>query len=148
MVQEIIKYENDILRTVCKEVKDVNDSEVQQVITNLKDTLRDCDNGCGLAAPQINSDLRIFAMKFNKKITIYINPEVKSFDLKHTCVEPEGCLSIPGICGRVRRPKTIRVSYLDEVGKSHASIYYNFKARCFLHEYDHLGGTLFIDRIE
>lgn len=108
------------------------------------------ERGIGLSANQVALDAQIFVMKpylleNNTPLTI-INPEIISVDTV-TEVMPEGCLSRPGLFLTVKRPKSLIAKYLDINGNSCTIELYDIDARCFLHEYDHLQGIEFVDRV-
>ena len=113
-------------------------------------------NGVGLAAPQIGMNIRMFVIDASawaeedpaladfKKT--FINPEITFYSEEEEKGE-EGCLSLPGISEPVKRSKKIRIKYQDENFEWHDEEYENFFARVIQHEYDHLQGKVFIDRI-
>ena len=103
-------------------------------------------HGVGLAAPQIGISQRFFVMNAGDKVRKVINPEILEKGSAMAEME-EGCLSIPGIHKRVRRARRITVRYMDETGKTVEEELKDFPARVFQHEYDHLDGILFVDRI-
>jgi len=140
---------NPILRKVSTEVKKF-DSSLKKFVKDMKVALKKA-NGLGLAAPQIGHNVRVFLMVLDyesskQKVIAVINPKIKSFSTE-TYIEEEGCLSIPGVYAKVERPKAVEVSFRDE-----NNIQYNMKlsdlnAREFQHEYDHLDGVLFVDKL-
>jgi peptide deformylase len=104
------------------------------------------NHGVGLAAPQIGMSRRFFVMDAGDKVRKVINPEILYFG--HSIVEmEEGCISIPGIRKKVRRPKRIVVRYQNETGEIIEEELKNYPARVFQHEFDHLDGVLFVDRV-
>ena len=102
--------------------------------------------GVGLAAPQIGVSQRFFVMDAGDKVRKVINPEIFSTG-NSTAEMEEGCLSVPGIHKKVRRPKRITVRYQNEAGETVEEQLKDFPARVFQHEFDHLDGVLFVDRI-
>jgi len=132
------------------------DRNIPKLVKNLKDTLqaqRDPE-GVGLAAPQIGSLKRIFVVKINNQLEVFINPRItwKSKKLNIEALPPEkwlleGCLSIPGIYGLVKRPHRIKIAYTDEKGKEREAEFKSPTATCIQHEYDHLEGILFTERV-
>ncbi len=104
------------------------------------------NRGVGLAAPQIGQPFRYFVMDAGDKVRKVINPEILSFG-NSTAEMEEGCLSVPGIHKRVRRPKRITVRYQNESGETVEEELKDYPARVFQHEFDHLDGVLFVDRI-
>ena len=103
-------------------------------------------HGVGLAAPQVGISQRFFVMNAGDKLRYVINPEILESGSSMSEME-EGCLSIPGVHKRVRRPRRIKVSYTDETGARVDEELKDFPARVFQHEYDHLEGILFVDRL-
>lgn len=126
-----------------------------ELTDNMFETLTVAE-GCGLAAPQIGLSKRIFVVDGSELGDDYpeckdfkqafINPEIiEESDEKATY--SEGCLSLPGISENVVRPKTITIRYQDTDFNWHEDTYTDFKARIVQHEYDHLEGHVFTDRI-
>lgn len=149
----IILYGSSSLRKHCKEVIDTDD--VHQISRMLFETLKKA-KGVGLAAPQINLIKRAFVidtsplneddLTIEKFEGIFINPEIIDNDSENILFR-EGCLSIPDIFEEVNRPGKILVRYQDMILKTHEEELDGIKARIFQHEYDHLEGILFIDKI-
>ncbi len=102
--------------------------------------------GIGLAAPQIGIGKRFFVMNPGDKVRRVINPEILNTGNAFAEME-EGCLSVPGIHKKVRRPRRITVRYTNEAGELIEEELKDYPARVFMHEYDHLDGVLFVDRI-
>jgi peptide deformylase len=158
-VQKISIVPNPILREKSKNV--ILDNKVlykktRQIISDLKGTLRTQKNprGVGLSAPQIGVSKRIFVLEIERKITTVINPQIISVSEELlTTVLPkekrflEGCLSVPGYWGFVDRPNKIEVCFIDQNGEKINKTFEGKESSYFLHEYDHLDGILFVDRI-
>jgi len=154
-VQEVLKMGHPILRQVALPVTEFNTPALDNLILDMKDTMV-AYNGAGLAAPQIGASLRvmIFGIAENSRYpeaetieeTILINPE---FDILDESTEEgwEGCLSVPGLRGLVPRYQKIRYRGYDKMGKLVEKEVENFHARVFQHEYDHLNGVLYPQRI-
>jgi peptide deformylase len=109
------------------------------------------NRGIGLAANQIGLDKRVFVMGSEHlddfvKPFILFNPKILEVS-KETSIYKEGCLSFPGMELAVTRPKSILVSYFDSEEKEHTVELHGLSARCFQHEYDHLDGVCFIDKV-
>src|SRR6056297_247112 len=108
------------------------------------------NHGIGLAANQVGVDAQIFVMKphllEDKSPLTIINPMLESVTVNMETM-PEGCLSHPGLFLKVKRPKGVVAKYLDISGKECTIELYDIDARCFLHEYDHLQGVEFVDRV-
>ena len=154
MILPIYLYGQPALR---KETDDIAEGEldVRQLIADMQETLTQAD-GCGLAAPQIGLSKRLFIVDGSVLGDDYpdcvdfrqafINPEIIE-ESDETVAYSEGCLSLPGISENVVRPKTITVRYQDPDFQWHEDTYTDFKARIVQHEYDHLEGHVFTDRI-
>lgn len=108
-------------------------------------------HGIGLSANQVELDAQIFVMKpfINKDIKgpfAVINPEILQISTTTECM-PEGCLSHPDLFLKITRPKEILAKFLDAEQKECIMKFSDIDARCFLHEYDHLQGIEFVDRV-
>lgn len=105
------------------------------------------NNGIGLSANQVAFDAQVFVMGDNKSnSTICINPTILQHT-QETVLDVEGCLSFPGIYVKVSRPKEILVEFYDENLEKKQSKITGYSAKCFLHEWDHLQGITFKDRV-
>ena len=102
-------------------------------------------NGIGLAAPQIGINKRIFVMGNPTQSFICVNPEIVSGTGE--AKEQEGCLSFPGLWLHVNRYETVQVKYQDILGKTHEREFTGLAARVFQHEYDHLNGLCFVNKV-
>ena len=100
--------------------------------------------GIGLAAPQVATGIRIIAVGANVTPKIYVNPEVVKRSWKKVDFE-EGCLSLPGLYGIVRRPERVLARYYDVAGMRHEEWLEGLVSRVYQHEVDHLNGILFFD---
>lgn len=155
MILPIYTYGQPVLR---KEAADVAPGYpgLDALIADMFETLTASD-GVGLAAPQVGLSLRLVVIDLNDLADedarykdfrrVYINPEIVEADESQTTVMEEGCLSLPGIHEPVRRPKRIHVTYLDEHFDAHDEWVDGFLARVMQHEFDHLRGRMFIDRL-
>jgi len=144
MIKEILTEPNQILRKKSQKIVDFNSYETKKLIQDLKDTLVACKEGLGLAAPQIGINLRIFALNIKNEILIFINPEITHFSTKES-LEEEGCLSVPGVAGKINRANKVVMKYYDENCKKHKIKAKGIIAQAFQHEIDHLNGILYID---
>ena len=156
MILPIYTYGNPVLR---KEAHDIDASypELQTLIANMYETRKESD-GIGLAAPQIGLDIRLVIIdldvlsedlpEYKDYRHAFINPYILEYDedSKKETME-EGCLSLLGINESVTRPTRIHVKYLDENFQEHDEWVEGYLARVMQHEFDHLGGKMFIDRI-
>lgn len=136
-------YDDPILRQRAQEIKKI-DSSLDKLIKEMIETM-DQHQGIGLAAPQIGVLLRVCVVRCGD-LRCYLNPQITSHIGP---LEPyeEGCLSIPGIQVEVWRPHAIRVIAFDCSGNRFTERLEGLPARVLLHEWDHLEGTLIIDRI-
>jgi peptide deformylase len=144
-IRRIVQYAEPVLRQKSKKVHRVDDS-IQQLVQDLIDTVHDA-GGAGLAAPQIGVPLRAIVTNIDDKLHVVINPELVEMSEEEVEGE-EGCLSIPGWYGPVRRKERVTVRGLNRKGKPIKIKSEGWEARCFQHEVDHLNGVLFIDRMD
>ncbi|HLD27761.1 MAG TPA: peptide deformylase [Patescibacteria group bacterium] len=142
---KIVKYPNKILRKRSRKVKNFLSSEIQQFIRELKETMMS-EDGIGLAANQVDKDLRILAVRTDEGPMAFINPVIYYKSFARDLAE-EGCLSFPDIFGIIRRSKSIRLFYRDEQGRFRHLKAQGLLARVLQHEIDHLRGVLFIDKM-
>ena len=163
MILPIVAYGNPILRKVCKPIQ-ADYPNLSELIENMWQTLYN-SNVVGLAAPQINHEIRLFLVdtlqivegadaedietyKDEKAIKqVFINPTIVALDGDDWKYN-EGCLSIPKIREDIYRPESVTLNYMDEQFASHTAIFDGITARVILHEYDHIEGKLFIDHIK
>jgi len=156
ILRQIAQLGRPVLREVARKIDDVHCSAVQSLIDDMLATVAEA-NGMGIAAPQLFESLSLFIVSSHPnprypcapqmEPTAMINPELLwvSDDKKK---DWEGCLSIPGLRGMVPRHTMIGVRYLNRSGEVREEEYADFPARVFQHEYDHIQGIVFIDRIE
>jgi peptide deformylase len=156
VLRQIAQMGQPVLREVARKIAHPTDPAIQSLIDDLLVTVADA-NGVGIAAPQVFESLSLFivASRPNPRYPrapdmeplAMINPELLwvSDDLEKGW---EGCLSIPGLRGVVPRHRKIGVRYVTRTGEVREEEYANFLARVFQHEYDHVQGVLFVDRIE
>jgi peptide deformylase len=142
---EILTLGNEALRQKAEPVKKIDPAlvkTVEEMIAALHE-----GRGVGLAAPQIGLGSRIFVVHIEGDIPrVFINPSIIETS-PETVKHEEGCLSIPGIWADVVRPKTVKVQAWNERGRPFTLEADSLLARVILHEYDHLEGILFIDRL-
>lgn len=154
MVYPIVIYGHPLLRKVAEDINKDHPG-LDQIIYDLFETMYSSE-GVGLAAPQIGKSIRLFVVDgepaaeddpdlsgFKK---VFLNARIleKSGELKPVT---EGCLSIPHLREEVNRESQIRITYYDENWQFHDEIYKGYKARIIQHEYDHLDGILFTDKV-
>ncbi|MBM7559595.1 peptide deformylase [Marinitoga litoralis] len=133
-----------VLRKKATKVEKIDD-EFKELLDNMTNVMYK-EDGVGLAAPQVGISKRFFIMDDGKKLRKVINPEIIEF-IGEDVVYEEGCLSIPGIFINVKRPEGIKVRYIDEEGNEIEEELHDYTARIFQHEYDHLEGILFVDKV-
>ena len=143
-LRNIRKYGDDVLRKKCREVDNI-DKRLLTLIEDMFDTMYEAD-GVGLAAPQVGMLKRLFVIDIGEGPLVFINPEIIETDGSQT--DQEGCLSLPGELEEVMRPNYVRARALNEKGEEFEIEAEELLARAILHEYDHLNGTLFIDRVK
>lgn len=154
MIYPIYTYGQPVLRKVAAPI-DPDYPNLQEVITNMTETLAHAD-GIGLAAPQVGLSIRLIVIDLS--LLNDIKPELKDF--KRVLVNPqiielggdkeneeEGCLSLPGIHETVPRFNHLVITYQDPDFTEHTETFDGYVARVIQHEYDHVEGHLFIDRI-
>ena len=160
MVLPIVAYGNPILRTVSKVIFP-DYPNLQKFIDDMWETMY-ASNGVGLAAPQVNKDIRIFVIDSQQIFEhmeedekgkypdepgikqVFINAYIEGVNGEKWAYN-EGCLSIPKIREDVLRNETVTIRYQDENFQSHVKTFHGITARIILHEHDHLEGKLFID---
>jgi len=143
-VREIRKKGDEVLKKKCKPVKEIND-RVQELIDDMIETMYDA-NGVGLAAPQVGVLKRICVIDVGEGPIVLINPE-KIEESSEQIQDIEGCLSIPGIYGEVKRPERVVVKALNRDGEPFTVEGTGLLARALCHEMDHLDGILFEDKV-
>jgi len=133
-------------RSVDVHPKTIGTPEFQTFLDNLTETMF-VENGVGIAAPQVGRNERIIIVKDQSDATAYINPTVEL--LTDLDVESEeGCLSVPGVYGIVKRAKQVKVTALNRHARTVSMLVKGFQAVVFQHEADHLNGILFVDKVE
>jgi peptide deformylase len=142
-IRQIRTKGDDTLRKISKPVKKV-DKKIQELVDDMIETMYDA-NGVGLAAPQVGILKRVVVIDIGEGPIVLINPEIISQSGEQ--IEVEGCLSIPGIWGEVKRPAQIVVEALDSEGKPQKIEGTGMLARVLSHETDHLDGVLFEDKV-
>jgi len=154
MIYPVVVYGHTVLRKVAVEV-DKDYPDLLQFIDDLFKTMHHSE-GIGLAAPQVGKSIRIFVIDGEpisddepeladfKKVFINAHITEKNGDLR---LMTEGCLSIPNLREEVNRESHIRINYYDENWNYFDEVYDGYKARIIQHEYDHLDGILFTDKV-
>jgi len=156
IIRDIAQLGQTVLRGETRSVDDPSDPSVQALIEDMLVTMADAD-GVGIAAPQVFEPLRLFIVASNPNAryphapamdpTAMLNPEIL-WRSDETEKGWEGCLSVPGIRGPVPRSVKIGVRYQTRDGCFCEDVLNGFLARIFQHEYDHINGMVFLDRVE
>lgn len=123
----------------------IMDKNMQAFFDHLSETMFQAD-GAGLAAPQVDKLIRVAAINIDGAPLIIINPRIVKRSFFKDILE-EGCLSIPGVYGKVKRSKAITLKYLDRNNQPQKTKFKSITARIIQHEIDHLNGILFIDKL-
>jgi peptide deformylase len=145
-VLEIRTLPDPILRRKAKRVTRI-DASVQKLIDDMLDTVRAGSNRAGLAAPQVGVPLRVAVIELPEEETIVlINPEVVKKEGERTV--QEGCLSIPGYVGEIKRAVTVKVKAQDRQGKPFRIKAQGLLAQALEQEIEHLDGVLYIDHLD
>lgn len=152
----IVTLGHPILRKQAQTIASVDSPQIQQLIDRLTTAAVEA-NGVGIAAPQLGCSVRLLVIASRPNLrypdaptmepTALLNPQwvahsddqVKGW---------EGCLSVPGVRGKVPRYREVEVEYIDRWGQPQRRVWQDFVARIFQHEYDHLEGHVFLDRLE
>lgn len=155
MVLPIYTYGQPVLRKVAEDITS-DYPELQQLIADMWETLADSE-GIGLAAPQIGKSIRLVVIdldvisndfpEYKDYRQVFISAHIVEKDDSRTDASEEGCLSLPAIHEKVVRSTRIRVQWLDEEFQPHDEWIEGYLARVIQHEFDHLEGHMFIDRI-
>ena len=157
MILKVARLGHPVLRKVAAPVPvdQITTPAVQQFIDDLIETMYEYD-GAGLAAPQVHVSQQIVAMEVNRNprypeapaipLTVYINPEITPLT-EEMREDWEGCMSVPGLRGRVPRYSKIRFQAYDRHGKRVDFVAEGFHARVIQHECDHLQGKVYLDRM-
>jgi len=142
-LRNIVMSDSPSIRKKSKLVQTFNES-LWTLLEDMKETMRKGD-GCGLAAPQVGVIKRVIIIEINGIFLEMVNPEIVSQKGEQTNVE--GCLSVKGINGYVKRPAVVTVKGFDRYGNEYKVTAKDYLAITFCHEIDHLDGVLFIDKM-
>ena len=158
-VREIIRMGHPTLRQVARPLQpeELASEDIRRLVDDMQDTL-EAAGGIGLAAPQVNVSVRLAiidipggATRYGDipamPLTVFVNPEVEVLD-GETAGYWEGCLSVPGLRGYVERPQHAIVRAMDLEGRPFEIELNGFLATVFQHEFDHLDGVLYVDRLK
>ncbi len=146
--RRIVIYGEAVLREVSEAVDEIN-QQVKDLVSDLVDTLKKA-KGLGLSAVQIGVLKRVFivdltAVDLTETLRVFINPEI--LETSGEAEMEEGCLSFPGIYQKIVRPAVVKVKATDLEGREFVLEAKGMAARAVLHEYDHLEGKLYIERM-
>ncbi len=163
MILPIVAYGTEVLRKIGQEILQ-DYPALEKLIDDMWETMYE-SNGVGLAAPQVNHNIRLFIMDSSQIFEnleddekgkysdepgikqVFINARIIELDGKPWSYN-EGCLSIPKIREDVSRPEEVTITFLDEKFQPHTKTYSGITARVIQHEYDHIEGKLFIDYLK
>ncbi len=145
-LRQIIKEGDDVLRKRSREIEKIND-RIDQLIDDMFDTMYE-NRGVGLAAPQVGVLRRLFVVDIQdgSDPIVAINPRISGTSGSQT--GQEGCLSVPGMWGDVERPENLVLEAMDRDGNPFTLEAEGFLAVAISHEFDHLEGVLFIDKVK
>lgn len=166
-IRKIAQLGEPVLRAPARRLdeREILSHATRALIDDMVETMRDSD-GAGLAAPQVYESLQLCVIELsnNKRypnlepipLTVLINPvltplistPLSELPEAESILVYEGCLSVPGLRGRVRRPRKVRVQALDAAGRPLDVVWQGFHAAVVQHEVDHLNATLFVDRAQ
>ena len=142
-IRTIRELGDEVLRKKCRVVDKIDD-RILVLLDDMADTLYD-SNGVGLAAPQVGVLKRIALVDVGDGLVELINPEIIAQSGEQDGAE--GCLSVPGKYGNVKRPKEVTVRATDRNGNEFEVTGEDLLARAFCHELDHLDGVVFVDKV-
>lgn len=154
MILPVVAYGHPVLKKIAEEITP-DYPGLQQLIADMFETMYHTE-GVGLAAPQINKSIRLFVIDAEPFVEnypeakgfkkVFINPEIVEVS-EETWTFREGCLSLPDMNEDVVRPSKVTVNYLDENFEEHEEELDGICARVFQHEFDHLEGKVYVDRV-
>jgi peptide deformylase len=156
-ILKVARLGHPVLRKITAplSVSEIQSASIQRLIDDMIETMKEY-NGVGLAADQVHESRQIAVLevannpRYPEKppvpLTVLINPQITPLS-EETEEDWEGCLSIPDLRGRVPRYKSIRVQALDRNGSQMSFAAYDFHARVIQHEWDHLNGKVYLDRM-
>ncbi len=156
VILPIYIYGQPVLRKIAEDITS-DYPQLKELISDMWETLAESE-GIGLAAPQIGKAIRLSVIdldvisedmpEYKGFRQVFINPHILEYDDAHTDSSEEGCLSLPAIHEKVVRPTRIHVQWDDEEFQHHDEWIEGYLARVMQHEFDHLDGVMFVDRIK
>ena len=154
MTLPIFLYGSEVLREVAVDVDIEKREEIELLISQMRDTMKNAD-GVGIAAPQVGRSIRLLIVdgsdlsddypELKDFVRVMINPVVE-WESEVSKEYSEGCLSVPTVNADIQRPEEMRVSYLNDKFVKQTETFTGFGCRMVQHELDHLDGILFVDR--
>ena len=142
-LRKILTDKDPALHKVCRPVEKF-DWRLHKLLGDMRETLIEA-NGVGLAAPQVAVLRRVVVMDCGDGLIEMVNPEIVQTEGEQD--GPEGCLSVPGRRGMVKRPMVVRARFQDRNGEWYEIEAEDLLARCIMHETDHLDGVLYVDKM-
>ena len=142
-LRKIMTEKEPVLHKKCRPVTEFN-SRLHQLLDDMRDTLEEA-NGAGRAAPQVGILRRVVVVDTGEEMLELVNPEILEQSGEQD--GPEGCLSVPGKWGLVKRPNWVKLRAQDRFGNWFEVEGEELTARCFCHELDHLEGHLYTEKI-
>lgn len=143
-LRQIRLSDDEILRKKSRAVERVDD-KTRQILNDMADTMYNSENGAGLSAPQVGILKRLVVIDMGQGLIKLVNPEIIKQEGEQEVIE--GCLSIPNVFGKLKRPIKVTVQALNENGEKIILTGTGDLAKCFCHEIDHLEGILFTDLV-
>lgn len=151
-VLNVLTWGDPTLRKMSRPLEPAElDDDFRAFCADLTETMY-AEDGVGLAAVQVGRAIRVLVVDVEhgetnvKNPTVYVNPVLEPFGA--VCEDSEGCLSVPGIRGKVRRQESVNISWLDQHGNAQRRENVSgLESRCLQHEMDHLEGVIFVDRL-
>ena len=141
-IRQLRYSEDPILRKKSREITEIND-RIKTLVEDMAETMYE-NEGVGLAGPQVGVLRRVVVIDIGEELLKLINPEIVEFEGEN--IDIEGCLSVPGVSGKVKRPENVKIKYMDIDGNEKELEGNGLLARAMCHEIDHLNGILFIDK--
>ena len=157
-IRKVARLGHPVLRAPCRELtrSEIRSPATRRLVEDMRETMAEY-SGVGLAAPQVHEPVRLAIIEFDpdeaERDLDAGKPSFTVFNPATTVLDStlsgywEGCLSVPGMRGYVKRPQRIRVDYLDEEAEPARVVAHGFLATVFQHELDHLDGVLYVDRL-
>jgi peptide deformylase len=143
-LRQIRLSDDEILRKKSRTVEIVDD-RIRQILDDMTDTLYNSKDGAALAAPQVGILKRLVVIDMGEGLIKLVNPQIIKQDGEQEVIE--GCLSVPNVFGKLKRPAKVTVQALNENGERIVLTGTGDLAKCFCHEIDHLEGILFTDLV-